>query len=224
MNDRPAVIFDMDGVLVDSYQAHYQSWQRAAATVGRNMSPEEFNATFGRTSREIIATLWPDAVTSEADIARLDALKEAAYREILAADFPAMPGVQPLLQSLRAAGFALAIGSSGPPENVALVVDRLGGRAVFDAVVNGMDVRRGKPDPQVFLLAAGRLGVPPKRCVVVEDAPLGIAAAKAAGMASVGLVSTGRTREALAAADLVVDSLVELTPVVFHELLQRVRQ
>jgi beta-phosphoglucomutase len=223
MNEKLAVIFDMDGVLVDSYQAHYQSWQRAVATVGRTMSLEQFNATFGRTSREIIAALWPDAVASEADIARLDALKEAAYREILAADFPPMPGVKELLESLRAAGFALAIGSSGPPENVALVLERLGGRAIFDAVVDGMDVSRGKPDPQVFLLAAQRLGVPPGRCVVVEDAPIGIAAAKAAGMASVGLVSTGRTRQALAAADLVVDSLAELSPAIFRELLQRGR-
>jgi len=224
INDRPAVIFDMDGVLVDSYHAHYQSWQRAAATVGKKMSPEEFSATFGRTSREIIAALWPDAVAGEADIARLDALKEAAYREILAADFPPMPGVNELLESLRAAGFALAIGSSGPPENVALVVDRLGGRTLFDAVVHGMDVTRGKPDPQVFLLAAERLGIPPHRCVVVEDAPLGIAAAKAAGMASVGLASTGRARQALAAADLVVDSLAELSPAVLQDLLVRRRQ
>ncbi len=224
MDDQPAVIFDMDGVLVDSYQAHYQSWQRAAAAAGRTMSLEEFTASFGRTSREIIAALWPEAVASEADIARLDALKEAAFREILAANFPPMPGVEKLLKSLRAAGFALAIGSSGPPENVALVLDRLGGRALFGAVVNGMDVTRGKPDPQVFLLAAERLGVPPCRCAVVEDAPLGIAAAKAAGMASVGLASTGRARRDLAAADLVVDSLTELSPAVFRNLLQRVRK
>jgi beta-phosphoglucomutase-like phosphatase (HAD superfamily) len=142
MNEHLAVIFDMDGVLVDSYQAHYQSWQRAAASIGRSMSLEEFDATFGRISREIIAALWPDAVSGEEDIARLDARKEAAYREILAADFPPMPGVTELLKSLDAAGFALAIGSSGPPENVALVLDRLGGRALFGAVVDGMDVTR----------------------------------------------------------------------------------
>jgi beta-phosphoglucomutase len=221
MNEQLAVIFDMDGVLVDSYQAHYQSWQKAAASIGRSMNREEFDATFGRTSREIIAALWRDAVSSEEDIARLDARKEAAYREILAADFPPMPGITELLQSLHAAGFALAIGSSGPPENVALVLDRLGGRALFGTVVDGMDVTRGKPDPQVFLLAAERLGVPSKRCAVVEDAPLGIAAAKAAGMAGVGLVSTGRTREDLAAADLVVDSLAELSPVAFGSLIAR---
>jgi beta-phosphoglucomutase-like phosphatase (HAD superfamily) len=84
-----------------------------------------------------------------------------------------------------------------------------------------MDVTRGKPDPQVFVLAAERLAVPPRRCAVVEDAPLGIAAAKAAGMASVGLVSTGRTREGLAQADLVVDSLAEVSPALFRSLIRR---
>jgi beta-phosphoglucomutase len=211
----------MDGVLVDSYHAHFLSWQAVAASRGRGMSREEFDATFGRTSREIIVALWPESVSSEEEIARLDAQKEAAFREILAADFPAMPGVEALLASLHAAGFALAVGSSGPPENVDLVLDRLGGRPLFGAVVHGMDVTRGKPDPQVFLLAADRLGIPPKRCAVVEDAPLGIAAARGAGMASVGLASTGRTRATLAAADLVVDRLCELSPATFRELITR---
>lgn len=219
MNKQDAVIFDMDGVLVDSYQAHYQSWRVVAASAGRSMSQEEFEAGFGRTSREIIASLWPESVSSEADIARLDAEKEAAFRDILAADFPPMAGVEALLESLHAAGFALAVGSSGPPENVDLVLDRLGKRSLFGSVVHGMDVTRGKPDPQVFLLAAARLGVAPGRCVVVEDAPLGIAAAKASGMASVGLVSTGRSRSILAAADLVVGSLEELSPETFRRLI-----
>ena len=92
-------------------------------------------------------------------------------------------------------------------------------RSLFGAVVTGSDVTRGKPDPQVFLLAAGRLGIPPARCAVVEDAPPGIAAAKAAGMTAVGLASTGRTRQSLAAADLVVDALAELTPERIRDLI-----
>jgi beta-phosphoglucomutase len=221
MNEQLAVIFDMDGVLVDSYDAHFLSWRTIAASRGRSMTREEFDATFGRTSREIIAALWPDEVSSDEQIARLDAEKEAAFRNILADDFPRMPGAEALLESLHAAGFALAIGSSGPPENVELVLDRLGHRSLFGAVVHGMDVTRGKPDPQVFLLAAERLGVPPPHCAVVEDAPLGIAAAKAAGMASVGLVSTGRTWEGLAAADLTVDRLSRLAPAAFRLLIAR---
>jgi beta-phosphoglucomutase-like phosphatase (HAD superfamily) len=95
----------------------------------------------------------------------------------------------------------------------------LGARPLFAAVATARDVTRGKPDPQVFLIAAERLGVPPERCAVVEDAPAGIAAAKAAGMKSVGLASTGRTRELLSAADLVVDFLAELSPAVLRDLI-----
>lgn len=216
---RLAVIFDMDGVLVDSYHAHHLSWQVVARQEGRDVSEAEFASTFGRTSREVIAA-WDGAEEySEAKIADLDRRKEAAFREMLARDFPPMPGVHALLERLHADGFALALGSSAPPENVDFVLDRLGRRGLFDGVVHGMDVTRGKPDPQVFLLAAQRVGVAPARCVVVEDAPQGIEAAHRAGMKAVGMVSTGRTREQLAAADLLVASLDQLTPEVLRKLI-----
>ena len=115
----------------------------------------------------------------------------------------------------------LAVGSSGPPENVELVLEQLGAKHLFGATVTARDVTRGKPDPQVFLVAAARLGVPPERCAVVEDAPLGVAAANAAGMASIGLASTGRTVESLLAAELVVGSLDKLSPQVIGELIAR---
>jgi beta-phosphoglucomutase len=212
MNETLAAIFDMDGVLVDSYQAHHESWKAAAQRAGLRISPAQFGTTFGRTSREIIATLWSDRPWSDDQIRTMDDAKEAAFREIIAAHFPVMPGAGELLLALHRAGFALAVGSSGPPANVELVLDWLGHRDLWGAIVTGRDVVRGKPDPQVFLLAAQRLGVPPRRCAVVEDAPPGVEAAHAAGMAAIGLVSTGRTRDVLAQADLVVDSLGELTP------------
>jgi beta-phosphoglucomutase len=221
MDQQPAVIFDMDGVLVDSYRAHLRSWQMVGADVGVEITEPQFAATFGRTSREVIATWEIAQGFDEAKIAELDDRKETAFREILAADFPPMPGVHRLLTSLHEAGFALAVGSSAPPENVHQVMERLGAGALFGAVVHGMDVTRGKPDPQVFLVAARRLGIPPGRCAVVEDAPLGIQAAQAAGMTSVGLASTGRTRGQLSAADLVIDSLDELGPEVFRRLIGR---
>jgi len=221
MNGSYAAIFDMDGVLVDTYRAHYRSWLAMAEPEGQSFSEAEFAQTFGRTSREIIATFWGRERLSEAEIAALDARKEAAFRQFIAADFPAMPGAQQLLDSLHQAGFALALGSSGPPENVDLVLDRLGARRLFSTIVTGMDVTRGKPDPQVFLIAAERLRMPPARCAVVEDAPPGVAAARAAGMASVGLTSTGRTRESLAAADLVVGTLGELSAEVLRKLIDR---
>jgi len=262
MNNNDAVIFDMDGVLVDTYHAHYRSWMAVAEAEGFPFSEEEFARTFGQTSREIIAQCWgakgrrkgtvpfslrenrdrahvgrkgtvpfslrenrdSPPVTqplSDEEIAALDDRKEAVFREILAEDFPPMPGVHELLARLHGAGFKLAVGSSGPPENVALVVEKLPGGSLFSATVDGMDVTRGKPDPQVFLIAAERLGVSPARCTVVEDAPAGVRAAHAAGMAAVALLSTGRTRKSLAAADLVVESLAELSPERIRALLGR---
>lgn len=221
MSNRRGVIFDMDGVLIDSYRAHFESWKAMLAERGETMTREQFDATFGRTSREVIASLWPEKELSDEEIAAMDHRKEALFREIVARDFPAMPGAVELLSSLHASGFLLAVGSSGPPENVFEALDRLGNRWLFDAVITGADVTRGKPDPQVFRLAADRLGLTPRQCVVVEDAPLGVQAAHAAGMSCVGLTSTGRTPEMLADADLVVGSLQELSPETFAALLAK---
>lgn len=233
MTDKLGVIFDMDGVLVDSYQAHFKSWQVVAAAEGLTITEAEFASTFGCTTREIIAARWrgtasartphrrPVAHYDEQRIAALDEMKEAAFRDILRADFPAMPGAMELLRSLDDAGFALALGSSGPPENVDLVLDKLEARPLFKVVVTGADVTRGKPDPQVFQIASQRLGIPPARCVVVEDAPAGVAAANAAGMISIGFASTGRWRQQLSAADLTIGSLAELAPEILRELICR---
>ncbi len=204
-----AVIFDVDGVLVDSYWPHLRSWQRLGAEVGFEMPEERFAVTFGRTSREILSEVL--GVEADADrVAKLDARKEILYREIIQESFPAMDGAVELIDALRGAGAPLAAGSSGPPENVYLSVDRLGRREAFGTCVTGRDVRRSKPDPQVFLIAAERLGVEPGRCVVIEDAAAGVEAANRAGMASVGLTGTA-DRETLRAARLVVDSLRELS-------------
>ena len=207
-----AVIFDMDGVLVDSYRAHWQSWQFMADELGKGLSEAQFVSTFGQTSREIIAAHWGANCLSPAEIADFDLRKEALYREIVVRDFPAMDGATDLIVALRAAGFRLAVGSSGPPENVALAVERLGTERFFDTLVTGRDVTRGKPDPQVFLLAAELLGVSPANCAVIEDAPVGIAAANAAGMCSIALLSTGHTEESVSAARVIVRSLRELSP------------
>jgi HAD superfamily hydrolase (TIGR01509 family) len=117
-----------------------------------------------------------------------------------------------VIDALHAAGFVLALGSSGPPGNVALVLEKLERREKFAGVVTGMDVTRGKPDPQVFLLAAERIGVAPLRCLVIEDAAAGVAAAKAAGMKCIGLATAGRDPKVLARADRVVTSLREIAP------------
>jgi beta-phosphoglucomutase len=202
------VIFDMDGVLIDSFEPHRRSWQQMARERGIEMTDEQFAATFGRTSRDIIRHFWGEGVSDE-QIRQMDDRKEALFRDLLREQLPVMPGALELIDDLATHGFKLGVGSSGPPENVNLVVDSLGLRDHLSGIVTGMDVTRGKPDPQVFLLTAERMKVDPARCAVVEDAVHGITAARRAGMKAVALTGTA-PRAALAAADLVVDSLTEL--------------
>lgn len=211
------VIFDMDGVLVDSYAPHLESWRKLARELGRDITDAQFDATFGRTSREIIRLLFGEQWT-DADVHRLDARKEALYRDIVRGHVPAMPGVLALIRSLHAGGVRIAIGSSGPPENVALIIEEMGLKEFVSAQVTGADVSRGKPDPQVFQLAAARLGLPAARCVVIEDAPVGIEAARRAGCKVVGLVGT-HAATLLSDANLVVTRLDDLTPAHLRRLI-----
>ena len=218
MSDGRAVIFDMDGVLIDSYDAHFESWQRLSKERGVTYPEETFAIGFGRTSHEVFRELWPEKNLSEKQIVVLAERKEELFREALDRDFPAMDGVAELIEALNKAGWRTAIGSSGPPENVKLVADRLGVTKLMGALVTMNEVKRGKPDPQVFLVAAEKLGVDPKRCIVIEDAPVGIQAAHAAGMACVGICSTGRRRDQLQEAELVIDSMREISPPRLEEL------
>lgn len=219
MPDENAVIFDVDGVLADSYSAHFESWKQLGDRHGFAWTETQFAETFGRTSHEILADLALGLTDDE--IARLSDEKESLYRAIISTHFPVMPGALPLIDSLAEDGFRLAVGSSGPPENVALTLSRLGRGSLFQAAVTGADVSRGKPDPEVFLRAAERLELPPASCAVIEDAAPGVSAARRAGMVAIGLVSRGRTTEELAAADQIVHHLSELTPAGIRRLIAR---
>jgi beta-phosphoglucomutase len=214
-----AIIFDVDGVLVDSYRAHFTSWRQLYGELGIDYSEAAFAADFGRTSRDILCrTLGPD--TPDDRVRLLDERKEALFREILRVDFPAMDGAVELIQALVADGFAIAVGSSGPPENIALVLEKLGCAEKVQARVTGADVKRGKPDPQVFQLAAQRLGLSSASCAVIEDAVHGVEAARRAGMTSIALTGTA-PREQLAEADLVVESLRDVNPEILRTLIRR---
>lgn len=211
-----AVIFDVDGVLVDSYRAHFESWMTIADDDGVPFTESDFAASFGMTSDEVIRRHWgtPDAPPSPEALRRVDGIKEQRYRDIVDRAFPSIPGATALIDALHAAAVPLAVGSSGPPENVGLVLDRLDRRDRFGAIISRADVTHGKPAPDIFALAATRLGVPADRCVVIEDAPPGVEAARAAGMHVVALLSNGRSRNEFTAhmPDRFVTSLEELDP------------
>jgi beta-phosphoglucomutase len=216
-DDRYGVIFDVDGVLVDSYTAHFHSWLALAEESGcHRMTEDEFRATFGRTSRETILQLWPGQQLSAAAVAELDDRKEELFREMLRADFCPVAGAAELIVALKEAGFKLAAGSSGPPENVFLVLDQLQRRDLFDAVVTGTDVLYGKPHPEVFLKSAQGLGLPTAQCAVIEDAVVGVQAANRAGCFSIALVAAGRDMRLFDEANRVVRTLDALSPDVIH--------
>ena len=215
-------IFDLDGTLIDTYHAHRIAWRDACTRNGIELTPEMFAWSFGRTNPTIIRRFWADEgrpAPDDREIERVAEEKETDFREELVREFPAMPGVPELLGSLREAGFRIAIGTSAPRGNLELAIEHLGIADLIDATVCGSEVSHGKPDPEVFLLAASRIAVPPKCCVVVEDAGAGVDAARAGGMASIGLVSTGRTPAELDHADLVVDRFEEIKSDDFLRLL-----
>jgi len=182
-------IFDHDGVLVDSLECHQEAWFELERRAALGLTPEFVHATFGMTNPSILRRLRGDAIT-EAEIQRYSDLKEECYRAVARGRIHLMDGVREVLDALTARGVKLAIGSSGPRANLELTVTECGLEGRFAAIASLEDITRGKPDPQIFLVAAAKSGAAPSRSVVFEDAPVGIQAAKAAGMYAVGLTTT----------------------------------
>ena len=210
MDGKPGAIFDWDGVIINSAAQHEISWERLANECGKTLPENHFKRGFGMKNEVIIPELlgW---TTVPVEIRILSLRKEAIYREVVREQgMTALPGVETWLQRLREAGIPCAIGSSTHRENITTTLDVLGLEEFFSVIVTAEDVKRGKPDPEVFLTAAERLSVEPANAVVFEDALVGIAAAKAAGMRVVA-VATTEPKEKLAHADWVVDRLDELS-------------
>ena len=211
------VIFDMDGVLADTAEQHFQSWLAVAPRWGVQITRADFRATFGRPNHEGIPILFHRPVPPD-ELREIDRLKEQAFREIVRRSLEPLPGVVELVRALDGSGFRLAVGSSGPRENIELILETLGIARHFGAVVSGWDVSRGKPDPEVFLKAAARIGVEPACCVVIEDVPAGVQAARSAGMKCIA-VTTTRPAYELQSADRVVESLADVSPEAVLELI-----
>lgn len=215
---RMGVIFDLDGVLVDTGWAHRQSWYDLAEKEGFSMTDEFFYSTFGMQNYMIIPMLLGRDVASD-EINQLSDWKEQRYREIIAEKLVPAEGAKSLLSDLKSEDFLLAVGSSAPRANLELVLARTGLQDYFDAYVTGQDVTNGKPAPDTFLKAAEKLSLGAENCIVVEDAVQGIEAGKAAGMPVVA-VTTTRSRADLHRADIIVDSLAQLQARQFIDLLR----
>jgi len=202
------VIFDLDGVLTDTAELHYQSWKWLAGELGIPFDRDRNEPLRGLSRRASLERLLGQrsAEFSEAQKQDLARRKNEHYLARVARLTPAdlLPGAAALLEDVRRRGLAVAVASSS--RNAGAVLDRLGIRPLIDAVVDGNDIDRAKPDPQVFLAAAERLGLPPQRCIVVEDAASGVAAGLAAGMRVVGIGPADR----VGGAHLVRGTIAEL--------------
>jgi HAD superfamily hydrolase (TIGR01509 family) len=209
-SDQLAALWDMDGVLVESAQFHYVAWKRAWGEMGIDITEADFRKNFGQRNDTIIRDMLGDDVSQDV-IDRLGPIKEQYYRDAIKGQVEPLPGALELLKALREDGFHCAMSSAAPRANVELILSELHCASLFEALVTFEDVTRGKPDPQVYLIAAERVGVAPARSVVLEDAVAGVEGAKRAGMACLA-VTSNHSRQALAKADLIVDSLTQATP------------
>ena len=215
MSSRRAVLWDMDGTLIDSEEFHWIAWRETLASEGIIITRDQFLATFGQRNDSIIPQLLGKAATAGA-VERIGNTKEEHYRGLIRRDgISPLPGVAHWIHRLHQEGWLQAVASAAPRANVDAVLEKLSATQVFQGIVSAEDVHRGKPDPEVFLNAASRLGVPPNRCIVVEDAAAGIEGARRAGMKSIGVNRNGKHLPA----DVSVASLESLKADAFDRLL-----
>lgn len=205
------VIFDWDGVVIDSSAQHEKSWELLAEEIQKPLPHGHFKAGFGKKNQEIIPGLlhWS---TEPDEIRRLGERKEQLYRDLVREQGVAvLPGARELLEALKNASIPRSVGSSTPRSNLDAIFAATGLDGLFDAVVCGDDVTNGKPAPDVFLRAAQRLGLDPADCLVIEDAHVGIEAAHRAGMKVLAVATTNPIEE-LRQATAAVPSLAGITP------------
>ncbi|QKS85294.1 HAD family hydrolase [Pseudomonas bijieensis] len=204
-------IFDMDGVLVDSEPVYMKQERDAYSRHGVVLDEAELSRFVGTTQRHMWSTIKTEYGLADS----LDCLMTEHHRQLMevlhSTPLPPMPGVTELLDALKKAGIPCAVASSSPRELVELILRNAGLRTFFNEVVCGNEVKHSKPAPEIFLMAAKRLGIAPSSCVVIEDSAHGVAAAKAATMFCIGLLNPNSGRQNLSAADLCVHQHSEIS-------------
>jgi len=214
MNSSRAVLWDMDGTLVDSEDLHWISWKNTLAMDGIFITHRQFVSSFGQRNDSILSE-WLGAGAPPERMERIANAKEELYRRRVRRNgISPLPGVANWLHRLHEEGWLQAIASAAPRANIDAVLEALSATTIFQGIVSAEDVHRGKPDPEVYLTAAARVGVAPDRCIVVEDAIAGIEGARRAGMRSIGVSRNGANLPA----DIVVQSLELLEPDAFDRL------
>jgi HAD superfamily hydrolase (TIGR01509 family) len=218
------LLFDMDGVLVNNLDVHREAFAEFFRRYGVERTFDELNRHFGRGNDDIMGDLMPREIVERVGIRELGNQKEAIYREIYAPTITPQPGLLGFLAESERSGLRCAVGSSGFLANVDFVLDKCAIRPYFSAIVAGDQVTKCKPDPEIYLTAAAKLGLEPKECIVFEDAEAGIEAGKRAGMVVVALATTF-TREFLKTteADLIIDDFRDISVERLRELLDTLK-
>jgi beta-phosphoglucomutase len=207
MANHRGILWDLDGVIVDSTEIHYKAWAKALSKFGITITREKFLSTFGMNNQAIIPTII-DSPSPEL-VKEIDDLKEIAFREAIPGNVTLLPGVQKWLDQFNKWNFPQAIASSAPWENVIALVEEMKIKRYFAAMVSAGNMK-SKPNPEIFLTAAERLDVSPANCVVIEDSPHGIEGARRGGMKSIAVLTTHSAAE-MAQADCVVERLDQLS-------------
>ncbi len=207
-SSRKAVLWDMDGTIVDSSAYHKEAWRDTFHREGIEFTDDAYQFTQGRRNDEIIRRYF-DPSLSPKEVDTIAAQKEEFFRKYIKDNICSFPFVIEKIKSLAEAECRLAVVSSATIENIGFITEELGISAFFDLFITGRDVMLGKPSPQGYLIAAARLGVAPQHCIVIEDAAAGVSAAKKGGMYCVAVTNTC-PRKALAEADIVVNRLDEI--------------
>jgi|SRR5579875_897674 beta-phosphoglucomutase len=216
-----AVIWDLDGVIIDSAEEHRRAWLRLAREEDVPFTDADFWSTFGKRNDDIFAEKWRPLAPEQ--VHSLAARKEAYYREYIREMAVPLPGAMELMRALHEAGFLQALASSTPAENIQLISDILGLKHYLTALISGETVPRGKPAPDIFLAAAQSLRIDPVNCLVIEDAVAGVEAAHAAGMRCIA-VAGNRDLPGLRKAELMVKDLTEVSVARIRELAGPVKQ
>jgi beta-phosphoglucomutase family hydrolase len=208
MEGLQGVLWDMDGVLTSTGEFHFKAWSQTLSKHNVPFTREQFTATFGMNNAQILKILLTEAPSPDV-VAAISDSKEQTFREAIKGHAQLLPGVLEWLKRLKDQGIGQAIASSAPPANIDALVRELGIGSYFDAIVSG-DALPGKPNPAVFLKAAGLIGAAPEHCVVIEDAIAGVEAAKRAGMQCIA-VTTTNPPQALKGADIIIERLDALS-------------
>lgn len=210
MNEKFAVIFDMDGVIIDSNPYHKEAWLQFAEKHNIELKEEEVGEKiFGKTNTTALRDVFGKEFSPEENM-KLGEEKEAIYRELHEKDLVPIPGVRQYLERLKQNGIPMAVATNAPVSNVDFIMERTGLRHYFEVVIDSSSVKNGKPDPEIYLKSAEKLGMPPARCIVMEDSVPGAEAGLRAGMKVIAITTT-HSKEELSQTHLVIDAYEELS-------------